>query len=119
MTNRSPLSRRTSVSCLSDLRLDAWLAAMRRGVPDRDDAEIRAHLAACQPCGHRREALERNAAQFFEKVPLAPVVAATTTRARPPSRFLVWALAPVAMAAAAVLMIVVSPTDGIRAKGAP
>lgn len=106
-----------SAEHLSDLELDA----LRLGeLPGDASALAEAHLGACPACQARRAALDASAADFAQRFVPAALAAETLARAetqRPwwRQRLAVWVPAA-ASAVAAVLLL--SPVDAVRTKGA-
>lgn len=60
------MKRRQSEDCLSDLRLDRWLA---RELSPREQQELEAHLARCVSCRERRVELEEEQRRFGQSAP--------------------------------------------------
>jgi hypothetical protein len=106
------LRTRTGDACLSDRRLDALLAG------ELDDAargEAELHLGDCARCAARRQELAGAGAAFLEAhPPAAPVRQPVRLALR--RRAALWASAGLA-AAAALLLLVRTPSEEVRSKG--
>jgi hypothetical protein len=116
--------RRTS-ECLSDFMMDGLLTEEGGRTPRAE--RQRAHLEGCGLCARRLDELERDAAAFRARAPIAELAAATARqldagsqpgrRARWQTRVAVFATVA---AAVAVVALVARPRDdgaGIRSKG--
>jgi hypothetical protein len=105
-----------SEACLSDLTFDAWRASELEP-SEREAAE--AHLAACQRCRERQQALDAVASEFLAQLPTLPPRSKAVSRARAaaagrPSLRLVTAWAT-SLAAAAALLVWIGGGSGLFA----
>jgi hypothetical protein len=109
-------------ACISDLRLDAWLA---QNLADQEARALRAHLSGCARCQSREALLREEREQFGAAHPELPAwlapqsgdadltqVAASKLRARGSA----W-LAGLAVAAACLLAFIALPRASVRTKG--
>lgn len=105
------LRRELPEGCISDLAFDQW----RTGELDASSIETyEAHLATCERCQQRHDAIEAEAEAFRNEYPRlelpakAPVSQVVQLRAKR-SRWLAWASGGAALAAAATFALVLRP----------
>jgi hypothetical protein len=107
--------------CLTDLMLDAWSSG-ELDAPQR--ARAIAHVATCERCRSRHEALEAERSVFYSAAPsfeahAARFVAVRRTRPRPALRMFAFGGALAALgAAAAITLLTITPAT-TRFKGGP
>lgn len=90
-------------ACLSDLRLDAWLA---RDLQGEEARALRRHLAECARCRRREALLARERAEFERTQPGLPSWLEPSVGANESRRGSAWLVASACAAAAALLVFV-------------